>query len=54
LIVREIFEEKFRKYLKDKSPYFNLNIPKNKKYGDISTDFLISVKDDNLREKNFK
>lgn len=51
MIVREIFDEKFRKYLKDKSPYFNLNIPKNKKYGDISTDFLISVKDDNLREK---
>jgi len=51
LIVREIFDEKFKKYLKDKTPLFNLNIPKNKKYGDISTDFLILIKDDNLREK---
>ena len=51
MIVREIFDEKFKKYLKDKTPLFNLNIPKNKKYGDISTDFLILIKDDNLREK---
>jgi len=50
LIVRKIFEEKFKKYLKDKLSFFNINIPKNKNYGDISTDFLISIKDDDLRE----
>lgn len=54
MILRKIFEDKFKKYLGDELPFFNINIPKNKKYGDISTDFLISIKDENLKEKILK
>lgn len=50
LIVRKIFEEKFKKYIEEPS-FFNINIPKNRKFGDLSTDFLISIKDRKLREE---
>ncbi|MGQ9845741.1 MAG: hypothetical protein ACUVQN_06015, partial [Caldisericia bacterium] len=50
MIVRKIFEEKFKKYNIETS-FFNINIPKNRKFGDLSTDFLISLKDRKLREE---
>jgi len=49
MILRPIFEEKFKKFNLDFKD-FSLNIPKNRNYGDISTDFLINIKDKNLRE----
>lgn len=51
MIVRKIFEEKFEKYINKETSFFNLNIPKNRKFGDLSTDFLISLKDTKLREE---
>lgn len=51
MIVRKIFEKNFKKHLGEKISPFNINIPKNKKYGDISTDFLISIKDEDLKIK---
>lgn len=50
MFLRGIFYEKFKKFnLIEKD--FNLNIPKNKNYGDISTDFLINLKDKSLIEE---
>lgn len=50
MILRSIFEEKFKKFNLTLEN-FNLNIPKNKNYGDISTDFLINIKDKFLKEE---
>ncbi|MCX8094937.1 MAG: arginine--tRNA ligase [Caldisericia bacterium] len=50
MILRPIFEEKFKKFNLN-SKDFNLNIPKNKNFGDISSDFLINLKDKSIREE---
>ncbi len=48
MILREFFKEKFKKF--SLTDNFNLSIPKNKNFGDISTDFLINIKDKYLKE----
>lgn len=50
MILRPIFEEKFKKFSLTLEN-FNLTIPKNKNYGDISTDFLINIKEKSIKEE---
>ncbi|MDI6860543.1 MAG: arginine--tRNA ligase [Caldisericia bacterium] len=50
MILRHLFQEKFSKFNLEGRD-FNLNLPKNKNYGDISTDFLINLKDKFIREE---
>lgn len=57
MFLRKIFDEKFKKFFKEENLNYDLNIPKNKNFGDISTDFLISIRDNSIKDlliKDFK
>jgi arginyl-tRNA synthetase len=49
MYLRDVFKEKFKKFNINED--FNLNIPKKRTFGDISTDLLINLKDNYLKNE---